>query len=81
VVTAEKSAEIEGKTTAGAIVNEDGHLILTLHNGDEIDAGSVTDIRLHNGTTYAVAEGANVYVGAEDPGTVPDGCIWLDTSS
>ncbi|PZM90184.1 MAG: hypothetical protein DIU79_14465 [Actinobacteria bacterium] len=35
---------------------------------------------LHNGSSYVVAPGAGIYVGPTDPGAVPDGSVWYDTS-
>ena len=38
-------------------------------------------ILVHNGTSYAVSSTADIYVGDVDPGSVPDGSVWIDTSA
>ncbi|QNN99495.1 hypothetical protein [Streptomyces phage Psst1] len=81
VVTADKSAEIEAATIVGAAVNTSTtRLALTRKDGTEIDGGNTTNIRLHNGTSYLLAGASRIFVGPTDPGSVPDGCVWLDTS-
>ena len=80
VVTAAKSAEIEGATIANANVNSSGHLIITKVNGSTIDAGSVTDVKSYNGTSYVKADGAFAHIGDVDPGGVPNGSVWYDTA-
>lgn len=35
----------------------------------------------HNGTAYVASTDAGLYVGPVDPGTVPDGSLWVDTSA
>jgi lysophospholipase L1-like esterase len=80
VVTAAKSLEIEGATIANATVNSSGHLIITKLNGNTIDAGSVTDVKRYSSGSYIPADGAFSYVGTTDPGSVPNGAMWFDTS-
>lgn len=36
---------------------------------------------VHNGTAYVPATSAAVYSGPVDPGNVPDGSVWVDTSA
>ncbi|AOZ64885.1 hypothetical protein SEA_MAYA_20 [Streptomyces phage Maya] len=81
VVTADKSAQIEAGTIVGAVVDpETTRLELTTKGGGTIDGGNTTNIRLHDGSAYPVAADSRVFVGPADPGTVPDGCVWFDTS-
>lgn len=35
---------------------------------------------LYSGTAYAVAPGAQTYIGSVDPGAVPNGSVWFDTT-
>jgi lysophospholipase L1-like esterase len=80
VATAAKTAAIEAKTIANAVVNSAGHLIITKTDGNTIDAGSVTDAKRYNGSSYVGADGAFSYVGDVDPGSVPNGAVWFDTA-
>jgi hypothetical protein len=45
-------------------------------------AGATGTNALYNteSASYVPQAGAVNYVGATDPGAVPDGCIWFDTS-
>jgi len=38
-------------------------------------------VMLWNGSAYVEASTARIYVGPNDPGTVPDGSIWIDTDA
>lgn len=40
-----------------------------------------TEVRLHNGTSYADADNAHIYIGSVDPGAVNNGSVWFDTSA
>lgn len=42
---------------------------------------AATQILAWNGSAYALAATANVYVGPTDPGAVPDGSVWIDTDA
>jgi hypothetical protein len=42
--------------------------------------GEFPDVRLYNGSAYADADGAHIYVGNVDPGSVPNGSVWFDTT-
>ena len=81
VVTADKSAEIEDATIVGASVSSTTtRVTLTKKDGTTLDGGVTSNIRLHDGTSYSSVESSRVFVGPTDPGSVPDGCVWLDTS-
>lgn len=79
VVNAERTLEIEATSIVSGEVNEAGHLILTRHDGTPIDVGAVSGMQLDEGTTYSKVD-AFTYVGDTDPGAVPDGSVWLDTT-
>lgn len=79
VVNAERTLEIEATSIVSGEVNEAGHLILTRHDGTPIDVGAVSGMQLDGGTTYSKVD-AFTYVGDTDPGAVPDGSVWLDTT-
>lgn len=79
VVNAERTLEIEATSIVEASVNTSGHLILVRHDGTEIDAGAVSGMQLDSGASYSKVD-AFTYVGDTDPGAVPDGSVWLDTS-
>lgn len=38
-------------------------------------------IRSWNGSAYVVDDDAAIYIGPSDPGSVPDGSLWIDTSA
>lgn len=42
--------------------------------------GEFPDMMLYNGSAYADSDGAKVYVGAVDPGSVTNGSVWFDTT-
>lgn len=79
VFTAERTAEIEASSIVDGEVNSAGHLILTRHDGTPLDMGAVSGMQLDGGTTYSKVD-AFTYVGDTDPGAVPDGSVWLDTT-
>lgn len=79
VVNAERTLEIEATSIVSGLVNEAGHLILTRHDGTDLDMGAVSGMQLDNGTAYSKVD-AFTYVGDTDPGAVPDGSVWLDTN-
>lgn len=79
VVDAERTLEIEATSIVSGLVNEAGHLILTRHDGTDLDMGAVSGMQLDGGTTYSKVD-AFTYVGDTDPGAVPDGSVWLDTN-
>ncbi|QAY17138.1 hypothetical protein SEA_MADAMATO_20 [Streptomyces phage Madamato] len=82
VVTADKSAEIEDATIVGASINSTTtRVTLSKKDGSTLDGGITSNIRFHDGSSYSTVESSRVFVGPTDPGTVPDGCIWFDTSS
>lgn len=58
-LTKERMLEIEGNSVVDGFVNANKHLILTRHDGTEIDAGNV--------------EGPQGISGMEPTGTIPDG--------
>lgn len=80
VVTAERTLEIEATSIVAGNVNAAGHLILTRHDGTEIDIGAVSGMQLDRGTTYSKVD-AFTYVGDTDPGAVAEGSVWLDTGA
>lgn len=80
VVTAERTLEIEATSIVAGNVNSAGHLILTRHDGTEIDIGAVSGMQLDSGTTYSKVD-AFTYVGDTDPGPVAEGSVWLDTGA
>lgn len=43
-------------------------------------AGEFAEVRLHNGTAYVDTDGAHIYAGTVDPGSVPNGSVWFDTT-
>lgn len=47
---------------------------------DLMATGEFPDVRLHNGTAYVDQDGAYIFVGPTDPGSVPNGTVWLDTT-
>ena len=79
VVDAERTLEIEATSIVSGLVNAEGHLILTRHDGTDLDMGAVSGMQLDSGTTYSKVD-AFTYVGDTDPGAVPDGSVWLDTN-
>lgn len=79
VVNAERTLEIEATSIVSGFVNPAGHLILTRHDGTDLDMGAVSGMQLDSGTSYSKVD-AFTYVGDTDPGAVPDGSVWLDTT-
>lgn len=79
VFTSERTAEIEATSIVSGSINAAGHLILNRHDGTPIDMGAVSGVQLDQGTTYAKADVFS-YVGDTDPGAVPDGSVWFDTT-
>lgn len=79
VVTAERTLEIEASSITAGTINTAGHLILTRHDGQTIDAGAISGMQIHNGTSYVKAD-TFAYVGGTDPGSVPDGSVWYDVN-
>lgn len=79
VVDAERTLEIEATSIVSGLVNSAGHLILTRHDGTDIDMGAVSGMQLDSGSSYSKVD-AFTYVGDTDPGAVPDGSVWLDTT-
>lgn len=79
VVNAERTLEIEAANIVDGSINEDGHLILERHDGTPIDMGAVSGVKTYDGAAYT-KEDVFSYVGAADPGAVPDGSIWFDTN-
>lgn len=79
VVDAERTLEIEATSIVSGLVNSAGHLILTRHDGTDIDMGAVSGMQLDGGTSYSKVD-AFTYVGDTDPGAVPNGSVWLDTN-
>ncbi len=43
-------------------------------------AGEFPETYLHNGTAYVDADTTKIYIGPTDPGAVPNGSIWYDTT-
>ncbi|QZE10591.1 hypothetical protein SEA_BILO_16 [Streptomyces phage Bilo] len=79
VFTSERTAEIEAASITSGEINSAGHLVLTRHDGTPIDMGAVSGVQLDGGTTYSKADVFS-YVGDTDPGAVPDGSVWFDTT-
>ncbi|ATN93665.1 hypothetical protein SEA_SCAP1_16 [Streptomyces phage Scap1] len=79
VFTSERTAEIEATSIVSGSINEDGHLVLMRHDGTPIDMGAVSGVQLDQGSDYAKADVFS-YVGDTDPGAVPDGSVWFDTT-
>lgn len=79
VFTSERTAEIEATSIVSGAINPEGHLILNRHDGTPLDMGAVSGVQLDTGSAYAKADVFS-YVGDTDPGAVPDGSVWFDTS-
>lgn len=79
VFTSERTAEIEAASITSGEINSAGHLVLTRHDGTPIDMGAVSGVQLDTGTAYSKADVFS-YVGDTDPGAVPDGSVWFDTT-
>jgi len=79
VFTSERTAEIEATSIVSGEINAAGHLVLTRHDGTPIDMGAVSGVQLDGGASYAKADVFS-YVGDTDPGAVPDGSVWFDTT-
>lgn len=79
VVNAERTLEIEATSIVSGVVNSAGHLILTRHDGTDLDMGAVSGMQLDSGTSYSKVD-AFTYVGDTDPGAVSEGSVWLDTN-
>lgn len=79
VFTSDRTAEIEAASITSGEINSAGHLILNRHDGTPIDMGAVSGVQLDGGTSYAKADVFS-YVGDTDPGAVPDGSVWFDTT-
>ncbi len=47
---------------------------------DLMATGEFPDVRLHNGSAYVDSDGAHIYVGPTDPGSVTNGSVWFDTT-
>lgn len=48
---------------------------------DAIPSPATSMLMSWNGSAYVAAPDARVYGGPQDPGAVPDGSVWIDTSS
>ena len=79
VFTSERMTEIEDANIVSGAINSAGHLILNRHDGTPLDMGAVSGVQLDGGTTYSKADVFS-YVGDTDPGAVPDGSVWFDTT-
>lgn len=79
VFTAERTEEIEASSIVSGTINSNGHLVLTRHDGTPIDMGAVSGMKLNPGTGYVKVD-AFSYTGPTDPGAVPDGSVWYDTT-
>jgi hypothetical protein len=79
VVTAERTLEIEATSIVDGSINAAGHLILERQDGTPIDMGAVSGMQMDPGTGYAKVD-AFSYIGATDPGSVPNGSVWYDTN-
>lgn len=42
--------------------------------------GRLYSVQLHNGSAYVDTASTKVYIGPTDPGSVPNGSIWFDTT-
>jgi hypothetical protein len=47
---------------------------------DLAGTGEFPDMMLYNGSAYADSDGAKIYVGTADPGSVTNGSVWYDTT-
>jgi len=79
VVTSERTLEIEASSIVDGEINSAGHLVLTRHDGEPIDMGAVSGMKMYSGSSYSKVD-AFSYTGAVDPGAVPDGSVWYDTN-
>lgn len=79
VVTAERTLEIEATSIVDGEINSAGHLILTRHDGTPLDMGAVSGMQMNSGAGYSKVD-AFSYIGATDPGAVPNGSVWYDTT-
>lgn len=80
VINADRTLEIEAASIVEGSINSEGHLILLRHDGTPIDMGAVSGVQVDTGTSYSKADVFS-YVGDTNPGSVPDGSVWFDTSS
>lgn len=73
-----------GNTNGSVIQRRGGVLVESTLNviaTDMINTGEFVNIMLHNGTTYADTDHANVFIGPVEPtGGVQNGTIWYDTT-
>lgn len=79
VVTAERTLEIEATSIVDGSINAAGHLILERHDGTPIDMGAVSGMQMNSGSGYSKVD-AFSYIGPSDPGAVPNGSVWYDTT-
>jgi hypothetical protein len=79
--TSDTAKPISTATQTALDAKSDSSTVTTL-------AGRVTAVEdmtpvvlVWNGTAYAESTTARLYVGPNDPGTVPDGSVWIDTDA
>lgn len=60
----------------------DGHVLKLVADTDaRLDAGAgAPTVMVWDGDEYVESPGALLYVGPTDPGAVPDGSVWIDTT-
>lgn len=60
----------------------DGHVLKLIADVDaRLDAGAgAPTVMVWDGDEYVESPGAVMYVGPTDPGAVPDGSVWIDTT-
>lgn len=76
-------AAITGKTIGDVIGYQSGgwtRRTLAQLAGDLAGTGEFAETYLHNGTSYADADSTRIYIGPTDPGAVPNGSVWYDTT-
>jgi hypothetical protein len=83
MTTSASSAKTNTLLKTGSI-NGSNHLILTKDDNSTVDVGLLATQGiinyLYNGSSYATAPTAGLYVGTADPGSVPNGSVWFDTT-
>lgn len=47
---------------------------------DLVASGEFPSTMLYGGSSYADADGTNIYIGTADPGSVSNGSVWFDTT-
>jgi hypothetical protein len=74
-------AALDGKQAAGSYAAASHtHAISGVTGLQTALDGKAPVVMAWNGSAYVATPTATVYVGPSDPGTVPDGSVWIDTT-